>query len=186
MSHVVSITNSEVPLPGDKLKHLQIWLEDETDSDLAANFERIFEFTREAVEQNGAVLVHCEAGISRSATTVIAYLVKYHNMSLEQAFRHTKERRRIINPNSGFVEQLRSFEASLRNEHQNDPFPFVFYWLRTFVYSLKDISEEEARKAWIASGLNLSRAWHILNEEYEEKYLLVTISKNAKQNVHSN
>jgi len=185
VSHVVSITNTDVSFPSDKLKHLQIWLEDESDSDLASNFERIFEFMREAVALNGAVLVHCEAGISRSATTVIAYLVKYHSMSLEQAFRHTKERRRIINPNSGFVEQLRQFEASMQPTSPYDPFPFVFYWLKTFVYSLKDISEDEARKGWIASGNDLSRTWQILSEEYEERYLLPTISKNNKQNVHT-
>jgi hypothetical protein len=185
VTHVVSITNDDVVIPGKNLKHLHIRLEDNGESDLLGNFETIFGFMIEAVSTEGAVLVHCEAGISRSATTVIAYLVKYHNMSLEDAFQHVKERRRIINPNTGFVEQLRMFETNIRTVLPSDPFSFVLYWLRNFVHVLKDVSEEEARQAWISSGGNLTRTWSTLYESYEEKYLLPAISKNAQRNVQT-
>jgi protein tyrosine phosphatase len=127
----------------------------------------------EALSSQQAVLVHCEAGISRSATTVIAYLMKFHNMTLGQAFQHTKERRRIINPNTGFVEQLRRFEHTVREVNDNDAFQFVLYWLRNYYYLLKDVSDDEVRYAWTSNGGDLQRTWDSLYDTYEEKYLPV-------------
>ena len=59
------------------------------------------------------VLVHCRAGVSRSATLVIAYLMKRHGMSLDDALAHVRAKRPRIAPNEGFIQQLRAFEASL-------------------------------------------------------------------------
>ena len=52
------------------------------------------------------MLVHCYAGISRSATIVISYLMKEHGMSLQAATQLTRSKRWFINPNPGFVKQL--------------------------------------------------------------------------------
>jgi protein-tyrosine phosphatase len=51
------------------------------------------------------VFVHCGAGVSRSVSVVIAYLIKYNNMKYDQAFNLIKSIRWFIKPNSGFVEQ---------------------------------------------------------------------------------
>lgn len=56
------------------------------------------------------VLVHCREGISRSASIVIAYLMRKHNMSLDEALAEVKERRKV-RPSSNFVGQLRVWEA---------------------------------------------------------------------------
>jgi len=61
----------------------------------------------------GGVLVHCEAGMSRSPTIVISYLVRYHNMSLSQAFVYVRARRGI-SPNYGFALQLIRFANECR------------------------------------------------------------------------
>ena len=42
-------------------------------------------FMKNAFATGGRVLVHCYAGISRSATTVIAYLMKEHGLTLNAA-----------------------------------------------------------------------------------------------------
>lgn len=39
-----------------------------------------------------ATLVHCQSGISRSATVVIAFMMKIHGMKLMDAYRHVFER----------------------------------------------------------------------------------------------
>jgi len=61
-----------------------------------------------------AVFVHCSAGMSRSATITIAYLIKHQDMSLIQALQVCKEARPVVSPNQGFMEQLVKFEVSVR------------------------------------------------------------------------
>ena len=56
--------------------------------------------------ENGAILVHCMFGISRSATAVIAYLMKYEFMNYYKAKNYVDTRRREVNPNKGFLKQL--------------------------------------------------------------------------------
>ena len=56
------------------------------------------------------VLVHCQSGISRSATVVIAYVMKKHQIPLIQAYSLVIEKRPVINPNDGFFRALQDFE----------------------------------------------------------------------------
>lgn len=44
------------------------------------------------------------AGVSRSATIVIAYLMKKRKLSYDDAFKFVKTRRVIVWPNDGFIE----------------------------------------------------------------------------------
>lgn len=55
-------------------------------------------------------IVHCECGKSRSASFVIAYLIRYHKYNLEGAYQYLKKLRPIIKPNIGFMAQLLAFE----------------------------------------------------------------------------
>ncbi|KAK7806373.1 hypothetical protein U0070_024720 [Myodes glareolus] len=59
----------------------------------------------------GKVLVHGNAGISRSAAFVIAYIMETFGMKYRDAFAYVQERRFCINPNAGFVHQLQEYEA---------------------------------------------------------------------------
>lgn len=59
------------------------------------------------------VLVHCQRGISRSASIIIAYLMYKHKYSYEYSFKFVKERRICIEPNEGFREQLKKYEKIL-------------------------------------------------------------------------
>ena len=59
-------------------------------------------------------MLHSYAGISRSASMVIAYLMQEHQMSLYDALSHTRKRRPIIFPNPGFQKQLFEFDRKLK------------------------------------------------------------------------
>ena len=57
------------------------------------------------------VLVHCMAGVSRSASVVIAFLIACQGWSLDDAMSFVKGKRKCISPNVAFAEQLASFES---------------------------------------------------------------------------
>ena len=61
-------------------------------------------------EQENRVLVHCLAGMSRSATIVIAYLLATTAMTTAEATEFVRSKRRVIRPNYGFVNQLEQYE----------------------------------------------------------------------------
>jgi hypothetical protein len=65
--------------------------------------------------ERGNVLVHCYAGVSRSASIVIAYLMHKHKISLLDAMKLVKSKRSCISPNVGFLLQLKDFEKELQN-----------------------------------------------------------------------
>lgn len=81
--------------------------------------DRSVEFIDKAKACNARVLVHCLAGISRSATIAIAYIMKRMNMSLDEAYRFVKEKRPTISPNFNFLGQLLDFEKKIK--HANAP-----------------------------------------------------------------
>ncbi|NXI42659.1 DUS16 phosphatase, partial [Galbula dea] len=78
--------------------------------------DKSVDFIEKAKASNGRVLVHCLAGISRSATIAIAYIMKRMDMSLDEAYRFVKEKRPTISPNFNFLGQLLDFEKKLKNQ----------------------------------------------------------------------
>lgn len=66
----------------------------------------------DAIKSNagGKILVHCRAGISRSATICIAYLIKTKRIRMEEAYDYVKSKRCLISPNFNFMAQLLAFE----------------------------------------------------------------------------
>ncbi len=73
------------------------------------SLDRTLEIMKQYIDQNKGVLVHCRAGVSRSASVIIAYLMKYHNMSFNHAYSYLINKRPIVNPNAGFITQLMNF-----------------------------------------------------------------------------
>jgi len=63
----------------------------------------------------GHVLIHCQAGVSRSSTLAIAYIMARSNLAMLDAFRFVKSRRPIVAPNFNFMGQLLEFEAALKH-----------------------------------------------------------------------
>lgn len=84
-------------------------------------FEEAFQFLDKVREANGCVLVHCLAGISRSPTLAIAYVMKHLNMSSDDAYRYVKDKRPTISPNFNFLGQLLEFEKNFRNNEESKP-----------------------------------------------------------------
>ena len=67
----------------------------------------VLPYIHENVTNDRKVLVHCSAGKSRSVSIVAVYLMKYKGMNVNEALDFIKNKRNMINPNSGFVNALK-------------------------------------------------------------------------------
>jgi protein-tyrosine phosphatase len=62
------------------------------------------------LKNGNKILVHCKKGISRSATCIIAFLIKYNNLKHYDAFNHVLNIKNDISPNFNFIEALETLE----------------------------------------------------------------------------
>lgn len=75
----------------------------------------------EARRKGSAVLVHCLAGVSRSVTVTLAYLMHARSLCLNDAFSLVRARKPDVSPNFHFMEQLHSFERQLKTDPNRTP-----------------------------------------------------------------
>ena len=78
--------------------------------DFLSYFEETNQIIALAQITNRPVLVHCMAGMSRSATIVIAYIMNKYRKPFREALELVQRKRSIVEPNSGFKRQLRLYE----------------------------------------------------------------------------
>jgi atypical dual specificity phosphatase len=95
-------------------ERIKLWLDDTDDTDLLSHFDTVNDHIRFVLGGGGRALVHCVAGVSRSASFCLAYLMKFERMSLRQAYRYMSLRRPMVRPNLGFWKQLIQYESILR------------------------------------------------------------------------
>lgn len=93
-------------------EHLNIPVYDHEMVDISKHFDEAYKFIDKNIK-NGNVLIHCQAGISRSATIIISYLMKKYHLSYGDIIKNIRCARPIINPNSGFTEQLLKMQSNL-------------------------------------------------------------------------
>jgi hypothetical protein len=112
---VVAVVNCTKRVPCHHLGSVlysQVAVNDAPAADILTYLPGATSFMKNCLSSSKSVLVHCEAGVSRSATVVLAYLMRYHNMTRDEAYIHVK-RKRPINPNEGFWRQLEVYESQL-------------------------------------------------------------------------
>lgn len=96
-----------------ELEYLRLTVEDSLAADIRACFSTAIAFIDSVKQSGGRVLVHCQAGISRSATICLAYLMHARRVKLDEAFDFVKQRRQVISPNLAFMGQLLQFETDV-------------------------------------------------------------------------
>ncbi|XP_022210958.1 dual specificity protein phosphatase 18 isoform X2 [Drosophila obscura] len=94
--------------------YLRVNAQDRSEVDLAKHFDEVADLIEEVRLNGGCSLIHCVAGVSRSASLCLAYLMKHAGMSLREAYTHVQSIRPQVRPNSGFFQQLRRYEQQLR------------------------------------------------------------------------
>ncbi|CAF2135115.1 unnamed protein product [Rotaria magnacalcarata] len=114
--HIVNVCDS--PLNKEILDHFNVlWINisDELSTNIRQYFDRTNEFLHACKLKGEKVLVHCQMGISRSSSIILAYLIKYHFDNIYDAYDHLVQCRRIVSPNFGFFLQLIRYESDLHS-----------------------------------------------------------------------
>ncbi|CAD8047841.1 unnamed protein product [Paramecium primaurelia] len=105
----------EINLP-EQYIHSKISIPDSEDQSLLDHFPLCFNFIDENRKHTN-VMVHCYAGISRSATVVLGYLMQHFEWNFDRAYQILWCLRKQILPNEGFIKQLRVYEQILKKEN---------------------------------------------------------------------
>ena len=101
ITHVLQVASGIKPFFPKDFKYKVINVTDTSQSSLIRHFPAAVQFIKEGMSKGG-VLVHCYAGVSRSASCVIAFLMQDRNMTFSEAFQFASKRRPVIFPNMGF------------------------------------------------------------------------------------
>ena len=108
------------------IKHYFIYIDDLANENISKHMVPAYLVMNEHItKQNEHLLVHCTAGISRSSTIILYYLMRKYILSLQESkhsilndksvakrkiyshvYDYVKSKRSIINPNHGFQNQL--------------------------------------------------------------------------------
>ena len=106
ITHIVNLAGKQY-FPGS-FQYKRAFFEDSQEATFVPLLQEIFDFIENAKTNGGRVLVHCQGGISRSPSVVIAYLMKMHNETYQDALDLVKRQRKCVRPNANFISQLRN------------------------------------------------------------------------------
>ena len=110
ITHIVTVGVELQALFPKLFKYLYVPAYDSPGYKLSVYFDQIADFIHNAIEnEKGKVFVHCYMGISRSTTSILAYLIKHLKWPLLKARNFVQSKRPIVYPNDGFIRQLTSF-----------------------------------------------------------------------------
>ncbi|KAL6056823.1 tyrosine protein phosphatase yvh1, variant 2 [Balamuthia mandrillaris] len=110
ITHVLCVCkNAKFWFPEDFVYH-RVTIMDAPSENVVSHFPECIEFMESALLNGGAVFVHCMAGVSRSASVVVAYLMHSRRIKLDCALKHVRAVRPFVNPNPV---RLSSFLLSL-------------------------------------------------------------------------
>ncbi|UJR07260.1 hypothetical protein I4U23_011548 [Adineta vaga] len=114
VKHILNVCDVELDKEiNDNFNVLWININDEVSINIQDYFEKTNQFLHLCQNKGEKVLVHCQMGISRSSSIVLAYLIKYDKKNLLDAYDHLVTCRRIASPNFGFFLQLIRYEKTL-------------------------------------------------------------------------
>ena len=121
VTHIVNVCTEHPNAFPDRIRYLKIDVEDLNSSCLKTYFRRCCDFIRNAFDEDGCVLVHCNLGMSRSSTMSLSYLMESRHWSLKEAYDFMKSKRQAVKPNRSFLRQLCTFEEEILGKKVTDP-----------------------------------------------------------------
>lgn len=116
ITHIVNVGSGIPNMFEKKIKYFKVEILDTPEFDILPYIEPTSNFIDQAIsKEHGKVLVHCNAGVSRSSAILIGYLMSKRGYSYEEALEKTKKARSCVCPNFGFAEQLRRMNRNIKD-----------------------------------------------------------------------
>lgn len=101
----------------EHFRYLILNIADLWTENIIQHFPKVKEFVDNCLNNGGKALIHGNAGISRSAALVIAYIMEKYGISYKCALQHVQQRRFCISPNESFANQLMEYEPIYKARH---------------------------------------------------------------------
>ncbi|XP_049619529.1 dual specificity protein phosphatase 18 [Syngnathus scovelli] len=112
---IINVTETKSSSAGfHGVEYVHIPLSDSPSTRLGDHFDEVADKIQHVAQSGGRTLVHCNAGVSRSAAFCMAFLVKHRGVTLLEAHAWLKTCRPMARPNNGFWKQLIHYEEELR------------------------------------------------------------------------
>ncbi|XP_062308625.1 dual specificity protein phosphatase 22-B-like [Osmerus eperlanus] len=129
ITHILSIHDTAAPILED-FTYLCIPAADRSKQNLIPFFKESIGFIHESRLKGKGCLVHCVAGVSRSVTLVVAYVMTVTGRGWVESLAAVRVARPCAGPNLGFLRQLEEFEnfhlseyrAWLKDRYEESPF----------------------------------------------------------------
>ena len=114
--NIKSIINVTSDIPNyfeEDIEYLRIAIDDKITEDIDKYFDITYKFINEQITKGNSVLVHCQAGISRSATIIISYLMLRNKQTYSHVLDYIRSKRSKVEPNLGFCMKLLSLNKNI-------------------------------------------------------------------------
>lgn len=107
------LTNSPLP-PADTGSPEYIHVPWEHNTDIVPDLYELVKVVDDRVQKGKRLLIHCQCGVSRSASLIVAYgIYKNPALSVQQCYDAVKQKSRWIGPNMNLIMQLQEFRSGL-------------------------------------------------------------------------
>lgn len=116
ITHILNMSYEYDNAFPDKFTYMHIPAKDAPTERLSPWFYNIAAFIAEAKESDGTTLVHCQLGVSRSSTALLASLIINEELRLSSAFKLLKDAAPDVEPNPTFLKELRALEMEIYGE----------------------------------------------------------------------
>lgn len=118
---MVSAVNLNINFPSS-INHYQLEMRDHEEEEIRYTFIPLYRFIEQERKAGRNVLIHCAAGISRSAALLISYMMNKYQATFENCYDHVSKKRPCVMPNTGFVKQLKKYGGDLGIKDGSCPF----------------------------------------------------------------
>lgn len=138
MGHILNVTREIDNFFPGMFDYFNVRVYDDEKTNLLKHWDNTFKYITRARKAGSKVLVHCKMGVSRSASVVIAYAMKAHDLNFAQALKHVKKKRSCIKPNKSFLSQLETYQGMLDAMKNKEKLQLQRSKSETNLHSVKD------------------------------------------------